>query len=102
MKVKAGLEQDYQNYEDLNSMNPYSNAIITYSERWAELMEIRISTGETLEEIAEETRHKAGVEGITGSMYHCAVQELARFWEYGEELKTWHNRVYGVENSKER
>lgn len=100
MKIKTGMEQDYQNYKDLNSEDPYSKAIVTYSERWAELMEAGMSLGQVLTEIAEKTSHEADVEGITGFMYGCAVQGLAKFWEHGEELGTWHNESYGVKNSK--
>lgn len=46
---------------------------------------------------AERLSHDADVEGITGFMYGCAVNILAQCWEYGEELRKWHNKEYGYE-----
>ena len=57
------------------------------------MMEERIANGEKIEDIAKELSHKADTEGITGFMYGCAVSILLQCWEYGEELRRWHNRV---------
>lgn len=45
-------------------------------------------------ENAEKLSHEADTEGITGFMYGCAVSILAQCWEYGEELRKWHNKEY--------
>ena len=34
------------------------------------------------------------IAGITGFMYGCAVNALSQLWEYGEELRKWHNKEY--------
>lgn len=59
------------------------------------MMEEQIDKGAKVEDIAEETSHKANADGITGFMYGAAVAILSQCWEYGEELKKWHNEKYG-------
>lgn len=89
--MKLRDEQGWNEYEEKNSKDGYSLAVITFSKRWANLMEQRMDAGEKLEDIAKETSHQADTEGITGFMYGCAVQGLACYWEHGEELRRWHN-----------
>ena len=48
-------------------------------------------------ENAESLSHEADTEGITGFMYGCAVSILSSSWEYGEELRKWHNKEYDYE-----
>lgn len=101
MKIKQGQESAYKEWYDKNS-DDYGRACFTYAERWAEMLEKKIeeSTDEptkVIEENANELSHTADVEGITGYMYGCAVRILALTWEYGEELRVWHNRKYGHE-----
>ena len=88
MKVK-----DIKVYEEwkANNTDPYSLAVFRYAERWADMMEERITNGEKIEDIAKELSFKADTEGITGFMYGCAVGILSKCWEYGEELRKWHN-----------
>lgn len=53
--------------------------------------------GEKLIDIADKTSHEADTEGITGFMYGCAVNALSQLWEYGEELRRWHNKEYNYD-----
>lgn len=69
----------------------YGGAVMTYAERWARLMESRMSKGEKLAECADECSHLADEEGITGFMYGCAVNTLSYVWQHGEALRLWHN-----------
>lgn len=41
-------------------------------------------------------------DGITGFMYGCAVQMLAKSWKHGEALRRWHNKEtqIGMEGDK--
>ena len=71
--------------------DPYSACCVRYAERWADLMEQRMSEGATIGDIADKTSHEADTEGITGFMYGCAVSMLAKCWEHGEDLRRWHN-----------
>lgn len=45
MKIKAGQEENYNKFVEVNSHDPYSNAVVRYAEKWAELMEARIASG---------------------------------------------------------
>ena len=94
MKVK-----NIQTYEEwkTNNTDAYGSAIFRYAERWANLMEERIANGEKIEDIAKELSHKADTEGITGFMYGCAVNILSQCWEYGEQLRKWHNKQYNYD-----
>lgn len=69
----------------------YGKAVVDYTARWADLMESHIRAGSKVADIAKATSHEADTEGITGFMYGCAVSTLAEVWEYGEELRKWHN-----------
>lgn len=54
-------------------------------------MEGAINDGKKLEDCAAELSSVCDSEGITGSMYGCAVGILAKCWQHGEELRRWHN-----------
>lgn len=97
MKIKAGQEENYNQFVTVNSKDPYSNAVVRYAERWANLMEFRIASGDKIVDIADSTSREADTEGITGFMYGCAVNVLSQLWEYGEELRKWHNKEYNYE-----
>ena len=68
----------------------YGDAVISYAERWARLMEGRIAHGGTVDGCAEETSRIADSEHITAFMYDCAASVLSQFWIHGEELNKWH------------
>lgn len=87
---------------EVNSGDPYSNAVITYAERWGRLMEGRIAAGEKLEACAVETSHLANNEGITGFMYGAAVVTLSQVWIHGEQLRRWHNMKTQICNEGEK
>ena len=94
MKIKEDMKDKFQEGRNVNK-DAYGNAVYKYLIRWANIMEDRMSKGETISDMAEETSHKADTEGITGFMHGCAVSILAQTWEYGEELRTWYNSQYG-------
>jgi hypothetical protein len=77
--------------------DPYGKASIDFARSWAILMQIEIEKGSTVAECAEKTSNEADVDGITGFMYGCAVSLLSQCWEYGEDLRKWHNKEYGHE-----
>ena len=96
MKIKATREHDYQIFAETNSKNGYSYGVVTYIQRWADMMEsLILNEGLSVSEAATKTEHEADREGITGFMYGCAVNALSQLWEYGEELRKWHNKDYG-------
>lgn len=101
MKILKGKEQDYKDWYNKN-LDPYGHGIFTFAERWAELMEdaIEISEASTMEVIikrADDLCSVADTEGITGYMYGAAVSILSQAWEYGEELRKWHNKEYNYD-----
>ena len=98
MKILNGKEQAYKDWYDKN-MDAYGHACFTFAERWAELIENAMENSECtpMEVIikrADGLANAADTEGITGYMYGCAVSILSQCWEYGEELRKWHNKEY--------
>ena len=101
MKIQKGKEVLYKEWLD-NNQDSYGRACFTYAERWATMLEhlIESSTSDPMKVIvqnAERLSHEADVEGITGFMYGCAVSILSHCWEYGEELRKWHNKEYSYD-----
>lgn len=100
MKIKQDKEKEWIEYKKIYSKDLYSNFIITYLQRWADLMEKKIAEysndipNDIILRYAEELSREADIDGITGFMYGCAVNVLSELWEYGEILKQWHNQQY--------
>lgn len=97
MRIKKGKEADYCKFIEINGKDFYYVGVVDYAKRWAEMMEAEMSLGKNLTDIANNTSIEADTEGITGFMYGCAVAALSEFWEYGEELRKWHNREHGYD-----
>jgi hypothetical protein len=85
-----------------NNTDPYGGAVISYAERWADMMEQRMADGAALADVAKETSHDADAEGITGFMYGAAVSVLASCWKHGDELRRWHNLDTQIGDEGER
>lgn len=96
MKIQAGKEKEYQDWKD-NNQDGYGSGIFRYVEAWANMMEEKINNGKKIKDVAEKTSRDADTEGITGYMYGAAVSILSQEWEYGEELRKWHNKEYECE-----
>ncbi len=79
-----------------------SAGCVRYAEAWANAMEAKLREGTVIADIAKDTSHEADTEGVTGVMYGRTVAMLAECWEYGEELRLWHNRTtqIGTEGDK--
>lgn len=118
MKIRSGQETIWQEYRERNQ-DFYGQGIIDYAERWANLMEAKLekiapqlpsprnaADSEILQKmlgaIADPLSHKADTDGITGFMYGAAVSTLANVWEYGEELRRWHNLETQIGNEGEK
>jgi hypothetical protein len=98
----AGVTLEITNQEawDLgkaNNQDGYGAAIYEYAEGWAKLMQVELSQGKRLEDIASPTSFQLGFLGITGFMYGAAVSVLSQCWKNGEALRKWHNKSYGQE-----
>lgn len=81
----------WQKAVDANK-DDYGTCVMRYAEQWGRLMQVRIESGETVSDCAGELSSLANVDGITGFMYGCAVQVLAKCWKHGEALRRWHNK----------
>jgi hypothetical protein len=112
VKITFGKESEYDEYKAKNT-DPYGNAVIVYSERWANLMEDQMdaqgidrgiigSVYQFIADNAKQLSHEADTDGITGFMYGCAVSGLSRFWVYGEHLRQWHNLSTQMNNGGNR
>jgi hypothetical protein len=83
-------QQKYDDWKAKNADDPYGADIFRYAEAWAGLLEERMTSGASIEELAEQTSAEADT-GITGFMYGMAVSVLAQCWIHGEALRRWHN-----------
>ncbi len=99
--MKLADEAGWQKSKLLNS-DSYGKCVMEYAERWARLMQIEMDNGKNLEDVAEATSREADIEGITGFMYGCAVSHLAWYWEYGDQLRRWHNLDIQIGNEGEK
>lgn len=88
MKFKD--KQKWDQFVANNSSDEYSRDVVEFSERWANLMELRMDAGEGLE-MRETCREADAAIGITGFQYGFAVAVLAEVWEHGEALRRQHN-----------
>lgn len=99
--IELADEACWQKSKEVNS-DGCGGAIMTYSERWARLMQVEMANGKKLAEVADATSHEADLEGITGFMYGCAVSQLASCWKHGDELRRWHNLKTQLGNEGEK
>jgi hypothetical protein len=99
--IHSDKQKDYEKYVATNSTDGYSRVVIDYGEQWAKLMQVEIAKGRTnIADIADECQKPLSYLGITGFQYGCVVKGLAHFWVFGEELRRWHNKEYGVSEDK--
>lgn len=89
MKIKPGMESVYASVKNEMPQDVRNNAVISYAERWADMMEQRISNGTSVSEAAAQTRYEANQENLSWFMYGNAVRVLVNFWDHGEELWQW-------------
>ena len=99
--IELADEAGWQKFKD-NNRDGYGGAVVTYSERWARLMQVEMANGKNLEDVAEAASSEADLEGITGFMYGCAVSTLAACWKHGDQLRRWHNLKYQLGNEGEK
>lgn len=95
-KEIEGIDFDVVNTEvwnecKKNNTDPYGSAINEYAELWGRLMQARMHTGKSVSDVAKDASRDADTDGITGFMYGCAVNILSHVWNYGEDLRRWHN-----------
>ena len=94
-------KEGWQKCVEINT-DPCGSCGVRYAARWANYMEKELSSGAKLVDIADKCSSAADIEGITGFMYGCAVSLLAAVWEYGEELRRWHNLATQIKDEGEK
>ena len=99
--IELADEAGWQKFKDMNT-DGYGGAVVTYSERWARLMQVEMANGKNLEDVGDAAYHEANLEGITGFMYECAVSTLAACWKHGDRLRRWHNLKTQIGNEGEK
>lgn len=95
-------QEGWQKTVEANKDSGYGACVVRYAARWAHMMETQIADGFKLEDIATKMSHKADTEGISGFQYGCAVSILASVWEYGDQLRRWHNLDTQIGNEGEK
>ncbi len=93
-------EKKWKQWVENNSEAPYINDTITYARRWAKYMQYLMEKhNKTVAEIADNASSLSGIDDITLYMHIRAVAILVQCWKYGEELRKWHNRKWGEEDT---
>ena len=105
--IKEGKSDNWTKWVE-NNKDPYGKACLIYANELAQNIEnIIVDTGRPFNELSsaeiESAGHKADrvAGGITGFMYGAALSCLSDVWEYGENLKKWHNTQMGNAEAKE-
>ncbi|MDD4062733.1 MAG: hypothetical protein PHV25_03145 [Candidatus Pacebacteria bacterium] len=82
--------------------DPCASRVVQYAEQWAFIMSAQLGNGnkKKFAEIAEESlRVTTEISlDITPFQYGCVITLLHKNWQYGEQLRRWHNiRVGGAD-----
>ena len=86
---------------EMNSHDGYSESTCEYAEYWAKFMQHLMKDGAELTKIAKETSRAADMFGMSGFTYGYAVSILCECWKYGDELRRWHNKMWGAPEDAE-
>ena len=80
-----------------NSKHFYNRSVVEYACRWAKYMQHLIETQhKNVFQIAENTAHVCNIDCITGFQFNYALSALSEVWLYGDELRKWYNKKYGI------
>lgn len=90
MKIKAGLEQEYARYVELNQADEYSEACVDAGERVGNALD----EGKTATEALEAMKGF----GLTGFIATMAVKGVAHFHPRGDEVRIAYNDMYGAKS----
>ena len=109
MKIKESKTKEFEEMVETNSHDDYSKGTVDFAIRWAEEMETLLEKEEQngvhktpmkIGDVAKYAEKLADTDGITGFMYGCAMAILSKYWEYGEDLRIWHNSKFGATGEK--
>src|SRR5512138_1646769 len=98
MKIKPGLEAEYEQYKEVNKNDMYSRAIVDWGEDVTRILESKLEEGKQVPDCMEEALHQSD-DDYTGFMYDCMISALGKFWQHGDEVLKWHNRRYAKDEA---
>lgn len=80
-------------WERWSEANADSHGLVValFAQHWARLMQLELSSGKKLEDIAEATAKEVDLDGISGATFYVASETLCAHWVHGAELKSWLN-----------
>ena len=91
---------NWEKWVEANSKDFYGFSAVKYACRWAKYMQhLMKEHNKTLPEIVDKTSLFRYTDDVTGFMYCRVVLVLSQCWKYGEELRRWHNKELGLEDS---
>lgn len=114
MRIAFGREEDFE--KQVNTGDDYSNAVVEYGTRWAEMLEKAIldkwpdfnweddwriknyiSNPVRFAELFQPNSlgHEADTEGVTGFMYGAAAWAIGEYWIFGKHFRLWFNIYEG-------
>jgi hypothetical protein len=72
----------------------YGQSMVAYAERWARLIQLRLTDGRKIDDVAGRASYEVDFDGIRPLVLRRAVIELSLHWKYGRELlaESWHAR----------
>lgn len=93
MKLKEGLEQEWNLFKEKNTQDAYSKCAYDAS----------VSVMEALDSGAtpEEAKKKMYGHELTGFLAGCVAQTVSYFSPRGEEFRSFWNNQYGISEDKE-
>lgn len=92
-------ENDWAEFMEKNQ-DAYGFGVIQFAHAWAKAMEVEISAGKKVSDIAKETERQSDP-GVTGFMYGATISILDNCWKHGDELRQWHNIKTQIGNEGE-
>jgi hypothetical protein len=84
----------YDEWKATNSDSEYGKGIFEFADVWGRLMQKDVASGKSVADAAQTTQFEPSYLGISGFMFGAAVSILSQCWQYGEELRQWHNGKY--------
>lgn len=81
---------DMERWQQFVSMNVdncgFGQSLVAYIERWARLMQLRVSPTRSFGDVAEQASYEVDFDGIRPLVFRRALIELSLHWKYGREL----------------
>ena len=95
----ANTKKVWDKWIEIDSKDFYSAKFALY---WVKYMQYLMNKhNKSVSQIADNSAHLADrMFGITGFQYGLALNAISNCWKYGDELRKWHNKQFGCEDSE--